>query len=148
MPAPSGRLIYVAVEDVRVAIVNDEPALHVYETNDRLDTILEEVVDSLTEGGVDVGIFLPNEHSLNIHQDGKTIADPAVSTPGVGDFIEVFGNLDDQHYAGVVLSAAKNGKLVVTKDDRKSETLDFNNERGHLSDSVHTNLATIPKLTV
>lgn len=120
----SGRPISAAAEDVRIAIVDDELAVCISETNDQLDRILGEAIKYLPEANVNVSSEV-NVYAPDFDHNGGTIADPFIAVPNFGDRLNVFWPLDDQYYFGVVSSVTGDGQRVIQYEGGDSKTLDM-----------------------
>lgn len=89
VPGQSGRRISVAVKDVRLAIVDDNLAVHISETNDRLEMVIDDEVEELLEADVEVA-FETTVYAPDIDHASETIVGSSVSLPNVGDRLDVF----------------------------------------------------------
>ena len=97
VPISTGSSISVAVEDVRLSIVDDGLALHVCDTKDQLDRILEAVIDNIHGQSSDFDSSDINDYVPDFDHDGEIMAEPSPPYPDIGDRVGLFWPLDDQY---------------------------------------------------
>lgn len=136
VPSSSGPPMHVALEDIRAAVWKDVFAIHVVESNDQLDGILDSLID-FTHPFSD--ILVENQevltHQKHFDNDGEpiafaagpklvSIATRANSTPvlpSVGSLIEVFWPGKVQAYSGFVAEITDDRAYKINYDDERQK---------------------------
>ena len=137
VPGSTGRPSSFAVEDVRLAVIDDDFAKHISETNDQLSDILEDALEAAVqaENSDNITNEVSTEYVPDFDHDGEP-----VSSPSVGDRVEVYWPVDDMYYPGVVGEITTDGNHVVNYDDGDSETLELTNEQWRHANALSANV--------
>lgn len=146
VPGLSGHSLSIALEDVRHSIVDDEFAEHVRQSNDQLQSAIDEAIDFPMSNSdeLDQGC-LPNLNETTFSPDFDQSAD-IMSSPVLGDRLEVFWPLDDSYYPGTVTEITDDGCHVVDYDDGNSEKLNLSVENWRSSSILSASYSGFPSL--
>jgi len=140
VPGRNGHKIKAALEDTRIAVVENELAMKVQEAIDdlqsSLDISIDDAIDS-SDGEANLGpsqytkeAFGNNDEPGNFDMEDSC----GMVLPQVGDSIEVFWPIDDQYYPGTVASFNDaTGKFAINYNDGEKENLRLQDETWRFS---------------
>lgn len=92
---PFGRPIFVTVDDVRLAIVDGELALHISKTNDRLHKAKRKAADDLPKADAAVDLSVPLKDSSSFDHIEEAVIAPVVPVSNLSNSVEVIWPVDD-----------------------------------------------------
>lgn len=128
VPGLQGKVVYIALEEVRPSLETDSFAATVQEANDLLDDTISDALDALEWNTTEAQAGDSGQVSF-----GSDLTDSDTSGESVyastGDRIEVYCPLDEACYAGKVSDAdANDSRVEIQYDDGDNENLHLRHE--------------------
>ena len=125
LPGKDGRKINATIEDIRLAIMDNDLALKYEEAIDKLNMMLNDSIKSISEGP---RYDISDDFSSDFSDTGSIIP----RAQNIGDKIEVFWPITATYYPGIVSNYDEAiGKHDIDYGDGDHETLDMKYEVWH-----------------